>query len=187
MPENYTKEDVDQAYRAGVISAEKLWQSFLLNMLDEGAVQIQCLECQKCGERYRLDPDVTYPRVILCPSCNRYRSDVVGICQKVTRRVAVTQYQLNTMQAVMDKMIDPLVTLRTVFQTSDAAKGLTMEQATQLPQYRELMDALTETEALRASGWDPHRLVKALSASDATSGIVPLERYDSAKPVTCAQ
>lgn len=187
MANTYSKEDVDRAYANGVANAEKLWQSFVLSMLDEGSVRVQCFECQKCGERYRIDPDVVYPKVVLCPSCSRHRSDAVGICHKVDRRVTMTQYELTAMEQAMRKMIDPLVTLRQVFQTSPAAQGLTMEQARQLPQYQALMKALDETQAMQSSGWDMRKVVTTLTADGGTSGLTPLDRYDSSKPVTCAQ
>lgn len=185
MANTYTKEDVDRAYAAGVANAEKLWQSYLLNMLDEGSIKVHCFECQKCGERYRIDPAVAYPKIVLCPSCARHRSDVIGICNKVERRVSVTQYQLTAMQSAVSNLVDPLVTLREVFETSPAAQGLTMEQAQQLPQYQKLMRALTYTQELNASGWDMHKLAEIMPADSGVGGKTPLDRYDSAKPVDC--
>ena len=186
MPNAYSKEDVDRAYAAGVANAEKLWQSFVLSMLDEGSVRVQCFECQKCQERYRIDPDVDYPEVILCPSCIKHRCDGVGVCHKVDRRALMTQYELTAMEAAMEKIIDPLVILRQMFQTSPAAQGLTIQQVQQLPQYQALMRALAEVQAMQSYGWDMPTFVEILLADGGVPRLTPLGRYDPLKPVTCA-
>lgn len=185
MANTYSKDDVDRAYAAGVANAEKLWRTYLISMLDEGALKVRCFECQKCGERYRIDPDVQYPRVVLCPRCTSAASGAIGICQKVDRVVTVSQYQVDNMRQAINAIIDPLMTLQAVFHSSPAAKGLTVDQARQLPAYQRFQQTLEFARKLKDSGWDVNKIVDSLPVDDATEKKVSLERYDHIKEADC--
>lgn len=178
---SYTKEDVDRAYAAGVQTAEKLWQSYLLNMLDEGAITVKALECQKCGERYRFDPDATYPTQIVCPYCVKSSSNSIGLCTKVSRRVTISRQHVATMKSAVSLLLGPLHTFRELFRETGTPRTLTMQEVTQLDVYQQLMARADDLTNLVDSGWDSLRASKLIEPNGGPVVSAALERYDATK------